>query len=372
MGHIRLISTCYNPFAIKLLQKLLKAKCLHCDRLRVVSEKMELFLLRLKLIKRGFLVEAAQLGAYTDFGMASIEASIQILRKKLNIKTGKTEDGEPTNEDKDQTLTALEAFSEQEKQKREELASRIQAIIEEEREQPVTSSAATIATRKLVKEVMASVVPGRCPHCKARIPRIRKEGAIKFFQMPLSKKDAKSNRENLARPDLRLDSSTIGAFSESDEDEEDVKEEQEQKEEGGSDRKQQYLNPLEVREHMRRLWAEAGALLEPLFGSFEIFFINSLLVSPNRFRPESKGGKQSGGDSDFLHAHSAMLNKILDANLMLRKAIETKEKLIPEDEKDRHDTASERSKAQSTEISKKEVTSKDVIRRWIDLQETIN
>jgi hypothetical protein len=327
---------------------------------------MEVFLLRLKLIKRGFIVEAAQLGTYPDFGMASIEASIQILRKKLNIKASKAEEGEPTNEEKDQTLTALEAFSEQEKQAREKMAAHIQAIIEGEHEQTVTSNAATIATRKLLKEVMASVVPGRCPYCKARVPRVRKEGAIKFFQMALSKKDAKSNRENLARPDLRLDSSTIGAFSESEEDEEDEKE--------GSDRKQQYLNPLEVREHMKRLWAEAGSLLDLLFGSFEIFFMNNLLVSPNRFRPESKGGKQSGGDSDFLHAHSAMLNKILDANWMLRKAIEVKEKLIPEkeEEKDRHETASERSKAQSTEISKKELTSKDVIRRWIDLQETIN
>ena len=70
-----------------------------------------------------------------------------------------------------------------------------------------------------------------------------------------------------------------------------------------------YLNPLEVRDHLRRLWKKEKRILELLFGSvmanrhtldnsekgFELvtndlnmFFIEVLMVTPNRFRPENK------------------------------------------------------------------------------------
>jgi hypothetical protein len=53
----------------------------------------------------------------------------------------------------------------------------------------------------------------------------------------------------------------------------------------------------------------------------KMFFIQKLIVPPNRFRPESQGGiggGHGGGDKSFLHAHSAMLVKILNLNLALK------------------------------------------------------
>lgn len=56
-----------------------------------------------------------------------------------------------------------------------------------------------------------------------------------------------------------------------------------------------------------------------------MFFLNKVLVPPNRFRPESEGaiGGGSGGGSGkaYLHAHSAMLLKILSANLAMKDAV---------------------------------------------------
>jgi DNA-directed RNA polymerase I subunit RPA1 len=361
-----------------------------------------LFLVRLRLIRKGHLVEAARLGEYSDFGLESVEASLQILRKKLSLKpkTAKsqktpaaaTEDDQEAQSDtetagqvREATLAALEALSDKEKQQRLALHGRVAKLLEQDTTGGVTGNAETTATRKLIQEIMAAVVPTRCPHCEARNPRVRKEGAIKLFQMPLSKKDQRANKNSQPRVDLRFESSTIGAFSEfdDDDDDEDAEGEEEDKlpetqteqkpDDESAERKQKYLNPLEVEEHMRRLWTEAGSLLEPLFGSYRIFFMSSLLVSPNRFRPESSGGRQAGDDRDYLHAHSAMIVQILKSNVGLKKAIAAKEHLLPdEDPVARHDSASERSKAQSTELSRLPVTSKDVIRHWIDLQEAIN
>ena len=57
---------------------------------------------------------------------------------------------------------------------------------------------------------------------------------------------------------------------------------------------------------------------------YKMFFMNKLMVPPNRFRPESQGGFGGGGgaeDKAFLHAHSAMLSKVLKLNIAVKDAI---------------------------------------------------
>ena len=70
-----------------------------------------------------------------------------------------------------------------------------------------------------------------------------------------------------------------------------------------------YLNPIEVRDFMRNLWKKEKEVLKLLFGNiivnnetltkldkgykiisndFNMFFIEVLVVTPNRFRPENK------------------------------------------------------------------------------------
>ena len=68
------------------------------------------------------------------------------------------------------------------------------------------------------------------------------------------------------------------------------------------------MNPMEIKEHMRKLWIKEKKLLQLLFGNvminketldqdkgykiicndFNIFFVEVVAVTPNRFRPENK------------------------------------------------------------------------------------
>lgn len=55
----------------------------------------------------------------------------------------------------------------------------------------------------------------------------------------------------------------------------------------------------------------------------QMFFLNKIIVPPNRFRPEREGAIGGGGGSGkaYLHAHSALLLKIMNANIIMKDAI---------------------------------------------------
>lgn len=86
-----------------------------------------------------------------------------------------------------------------------------------------------------------------------------------------------------------------------------------------------------------------------------MFFMEKLLVPPNRFRPESQGafGGAGGasGDKAYLHAHSAMITKILTINLALKDAL-----------------------LQKNEDGKEEKSGgvSEVVQKWIQLQDGVN
>lgn len=55
-----------------------------------------------------------------------------------------------------------------------------------------------------------------------------------------------------------------------------------------------------------------------------MFFLNKIIVPPNRFRPEREGaigGESSGSGKAYLHAHSALLLKIMNANITMKDAL---------------------------------------------------
>lgn len=107
--------------------------------------------------------------------------------------------------------------------------------------------------------------------------------------------------------------------------------------EGGQ---QKYISPVEVRDHINRLWRKEGDLLNLVYGKFEpagpnkpfettslgvqLFFVDQVVVPPVRFRPESEGGHGGAGGGSgkaYLHSHSAMLLKILNSNEAMKEAL---------------------------------------------------
>lgn len=90
-----------------------------------------------------------------------------------------------------------------------------------------------------------------------------------------------------------------------------------------------------MEDHVRKLWGKEHELLGLMYGRFasekanqtdtqgcQQFFIRKVIVPPNRFRPESEGGFGGGqGDKTYLHAHSAMLLKVIQRNVALGEAL---------------------------------------------------
>ncbi|CAB3992022.1 DNA-directed RNA polymerase I subunit RPA1, partial [Paramuricea clavata] len=82
---------------------------------------------------------------------------------------------------------------------------------------------------------------------------------------------------------------------------------------------QTYITPLEVQEHLRRVWENEEVLLNTLLGSYpsptatkrksspQMFFLNVVPVPPSRFRPLSVMG-----DKKFDNPQSANLTKVLE------------------------------------------------------------
>lgn len=110
-------------------------------------------------------------------------------------------------------------------------------------------------------------------------------------------------------------------------------ESEEEYKEGGA---QKFITPIEVEDHMRKLWAADEQLLGLIYGRFDPqcpfktnssgykqFFQRKVIVPPSRFRPESEGGLggQQSGDKAYLHTHSAMLTKVLQRNIALSEAL---------------------------------------------------
>lgn len=140
----------------------------------------------------------------------------------------------------------------------------------------------------------------RCQSCQVISPPLRREGSVKFFQLRLTKKDQKTmEAENAVQ--------------------EDGEQEKPKKKPAG---KQRYLSSLEVRKEMERLFKEETDVLTLLYGAntpgsagksrkarFTMFFIETLAVSPTRFRPPSVMG-----DKVFESAQNQLLSDILKAS----------------------------------------------------------
>jgi len=100
------------------------------------------------------------------------------------------------------------------------------------------------------------------------------------------------------------------------------------------------MNPIEIREHLRKLWIKENKILSLIFGNvvinqetlkenkgykvisndYNMFFIEVVGVTPNRFRPENKMDDQT-----FLHSHTIQLTKIININNDLKNLLLKKE-----------------------------------------------
>ena len=196
--------------------------------------------------------------------------------------------------------------------------------------------------RDVISEFWRSIVGIKCPRCNFPVHMIKKEDYRKIFRMPLKEKDKAILRVKGMCLDPQIEFSDMEDLedilkSESGESEEEVDSPQKLIPAPTKAGKQLLMPPLEVKEHLRKLWNTNTQLLSLIFGKVvpreniytnsdnyeiisqgaDLLFLECILVPPNRFRPESKGG----GEESFLHPHTVLLTKILNINIQLKNLL---------------------------------------------------
>ena len=348
----------------------MRSACLHCYKFRMSDVEMERFCSRFDLLKSGNLVEAL---------------SLVIGSSSASKKSGKDLMGSDT-EESDIQQTETKSF-------KKKLRESDGVVTSQMMETMITT----------VRDFFKGQPSGKCQNCGAHSPTLKREGHTKLFLMPLSAKKRQVNEaQGTSIVDLLSDMNPRNhpqtavlqmVDSPPIPEEEDVKDtkfkmetsmdESPTKETMLADKREKeagtpgvdmpkYLTPTEAKEIMRRVWRENIDILKYIYptditrreirkGSesnrisagdplsldgYKEFFIQTIPVAPNRFRPVNHVG-----DMVYEHPQNTILVKIINANLDLIGLSKEQE---------------------DTEMSNKTSRLTQTLRLWLNLQNSLN
>lgn len=265
-GHIELPVPVYNPLFFTQVYNLVRGCCVHCQRFKISKVETNLYECQLRLLQYGLLEkieEVARIGA----DMASDEA----------------EEGEEDNDAvQDLAHTALLI------EKRELFVAQ---CISETTSLPPTSSLLLQERKKIIKQFYTRLASRtRCFNCKLYLPSYRRDGSVKLFEKPLPEKQALYNRAHSAKNKAGTQGS-------------------------------KYVLCSEVKALLLSVFKAEQGFVDVLFNlrpakkhvSADIFFRNTLVVPPTRFRLPSKLGEE-------VHENptNELLSKILKTCLVVK------------------------------------------------------
>ncbi|CAI9105275.1 OLC1v1004165C3 [Oldenlandia corymbosa var. corymbosa] len=340
-GHIELVSPVYNPLLFNRLYNLLQRICFFCFRFRADREEVDRCVSRLKLISKGDVIGSRNLDS-TD--SPNLDAS---------------EDNEGSHVSHGNRNPGAEIHLKQ---------------MEQSSWDSFQFTEAMSVLNKFLKPRTA-----KCPNCKAKNPKITKP-TFGWFESGLSGIEIRGNiikshgldgltggseersiSEVLNDNDSARENDPEAAESESDSSTSDgtksTRVRRPSFETSVSQKFQKHKNtfsgpllPTEVRDVLKHLWKAESSICsficnlmsEQLYTTTKdaghlMFFLDSVLVPPTKFRPPAKGG-----DSVMEHPHTVLLGKVLQSNISLGNA---------------HQSHAERDK---------------IVGRWKDLQQSIN
>ncbi|KNC24906.1 DNA-directed RNA polymerase I subunit RPA1 [Lucilia cuprina] len=79
LGHIELNALVYNPFFIKLVQKMCNVFCFTCQKMQAKEHEIEILILQLRLINVGYIVEAQELEMYkSEIVLNNVETKVKL------------------------------------------------------------------------------------------------------------------------------------------------------------------------------------------------------------------------------------------------------------------------------------------------------
>ncbi|CAN6207284.1 unnamed protein product [Urochloa humidicola] len=317
-GHIELAKPLFNPLLFTSLKNLLHATCFHCHKFRLNKEQVDRYANELELLVKGDVVRAKNL---EDSGK---EASLSEEDEDI---TEATSGGKSSPEEDKKTWTSIQLkevlsiFSKIMKKRQKKCAKC-------DMKSPTFSSP---IFGWLIKDTSASAVRANAvANFKLKgdgsAHNSGETGVSGLDEEPASPGMVSKGSTNEVR---RLSDDTI-------------------KEMVASSGKK-HLLPTEVESILKGLWKNEARFCMLLCDfqqntlsisekrrGYEMFFLNSLLVAPNRFRPST-----SSSLGIMEHPQNVLLSKVQEANLALQ-----------------HNSASS--------------NHMDVLRRWMDLQRSVN
>ncbi|RWA06234.1 hypothetical protein EKO27_g8870 [Xylaria grammica] len=338
-GHIELPIPVYHPVFMDQILRLLRAQCQYCFRLRMRRPEINLVVCKLRLLQFGLIDAANHLDDITP-ETTDIEVDDEDMSS------------DEKNSVMDKVARMREVYTRQELKK-----CRIAAVDIKKGKHEGASE----ARREVLKEFMRDMVKGRnCSTCNAISPSFRKDRFVKIFEKPLSnkelakmaqgrhkRKDAIIVRQRSKadmtkkKPDYDSDEGIADVDSPSSEGEEHGSQDDEDEEGSGEEldengdvvmtdagtkapkRKQdnsksspRYVSSTEVHARLQLLFEKEQELLALVYNSMpngkklpaDNFFLQTVLVPPNKFRPEARQGDGAIAEAQQNSLYKQILN----------------------------------------------------------------
>ncbi|EME42306.1 hypothetical protein DOTSEDRAFT_175298 [Dothistroma septosporum NZE10] len=319
-GHIELPVPCYHPTFMEQVLRLLRAACIYCGKLKMKRVLVARYICKLRLVRCGLLKELTELD----------EVEFRSAKGQQTAASGSDDDDDEEDADVKAITQQFEQFTQDSIRRAKKAGTLVECKAE------VIKNARTAITRQF----MADIVKGKkCGNCGGINHAYRKDRFVKVFRKKLSEKDhvamvqqgkkakdpvvemqklkrAENNRkrkrdmdEGVA--DMDISSEEEGGdnvdIDESSEGEPEIaggNMVDEASEERSTDTKsagkapEDYVNPSQVKAHLKQLFDRDAEIMNLIYGidlkksaerlSADMFFLETVLVPPNRYRPEAK------------------------------------------------------------------------------------
>ncbi|KAG9496969.1 hypothetical protein J7337_011758 [Fusarium musae] len=310
-GHIQLPVPVYHPVFMDQAYRLLKATCVYCKGFRLHQKELHKYVCQLKLLQHGLIQEAHVVGAIGDNELAIELGDFSELESEAEEEgAANSIDNVTRARDKyvDKCLGGVKIKRGETKRGKHEGSSEMR--------------------REIIKEFLAEITKRRvCASCGGISPSYRKDRFVKVFERSLSDKDkAKMAQKNFKQADAmarvhqaatkqkpdgyssdegvadvasparetsringdvaHLDTEMVDADTAS----------------TSSSSPLRYISAMEVRARLNELFTKEQELVSLLYNAKpptrsstkvtpDMFFLTTILVPPNRYRPEARTGE---------------------------------------------------------------------------------
>ncbi|KAF9870550.1 RNA polymerase Rpb1 [Colletotrichum karsti] len=334
-GHIELPVPVYHPIFLDQVLRLLRSQCVYCKGFRMRHREINRYSCKLRLLQHGLLHDAHLVDAIGEDLKGLAMPGVP-----TDYDSEAEEEGTSTV---DNVIGAREAFV------RQKLKSHKLSIGEVKKGKHEGSLE---MRRELIKDFMTQITkPKKCDNCGGVSPAYRKDRFVKIFEKALSEKDlAQMAQRNLHIKDSMATAKRVSKskskYGNADEgvadvdmassEENDIEmrdassgDEQEPMDKEDEVRldavttapgQQRYISAMEVRARMRELFDKEQEIMSLIYNSkpmtkkaakvsADMFFLRTILVPPNKFRPEARTG-----DSQISEAQQNSLYKMILRN----------------------------------------------------------